>query len=235
MSNLLQEASRWDVGLPPQQLATSNATGDFLPMTSYRRAVGVLHVGAAADAVTAKIEMMEAKDVLGTGAQAIASATRTVTVPASLQRATLTLVTVLDGQAVTINGLVFTGKTAAPDLSLREFLRGVSDTADAAALVVVINDPTVGLPGVTATSAVGVVTLIGEGEAVITISAAAATITPAGVAAAAVVEVDHFDLSAGFNHVACKVTTVGTAQVGAMVARASGRDAIAHPGQAIAV
>jgi len=231
---LLQETIRADAGLSPRSLATTNATGDWLPLTAYRGALAMLQVGAAATAVTAQLEILEAKDAAGTGAQAIAGATRTVTVPTKMQRATLTLATVLDGDSVTINGLTFTGK-AAPTAGTREFSQAGTDTADAAALAALVNDSTLGVPGVLAIAAAAVVSLVGTGETAITITAPAATITPACVAAAAIVELDHFDLSAGYTHIAIKVTTVGTALVGVALLRGDPRDLVKHPGEVIAV
>ncbi len=75
---------------------------------------------------------------------------------------TITLASLQDGDAVYVNGLLFTGETTPGDVSAsaRKFLiGGVSDTADAAALVVLLNHATYGVPGITATSSLGVVTI----------------------------------------------------------------------------
>lgn len=73
--------------------------------------------------------------------------------------ATVTLASVLNNDTVTINGVVFTAKTAAPVGD--QFLVGVSNTADAAALAACINaSTTAGAAGVLyATSALAVVTV----------------------------------------------------------------------------
>ncbi len=67
------------------------------------------------------------------------------------------------------------------------------------------------MPGVTATSALGVVTLkaTNPGEKLITIADPAATITPATTQAQAYVEIDagSLDIANGFQFVAAKVTT----------------------------
>ena len=84
--------------------------------------------------------------------------------------ATLTLATVLVGHKVTINGLTFTAAAVA-DLPNRVFDQSGDDTADAASLVLAINHATAGVPGVYATSALGVVTLVAEEVALIIIGA----------------------------------------------------------------
>ena len=72
----------------------------------------------------------------------------------------LTLTDVLAGDKVTINGLTFTAHATTTTPALREFsIAGATDTLDAIELGIVINDATYGVPGITATPAVAVVTL----------------------------------------------------------------------------
>ena len=71
----------------------------------------------------------------------------------------LTLTDVLAGDTVTINGLLFTAHATTTTPALREFSISGDDTADAVELAAVINDATYGVPGITATPAVAVVTL----------------------------------------------------------------------------
>jgi len=71
----------------------------------------------------------------------------------------VTLVTVLNTETCVIGGLTFTGHTDTTTVALRQFSIAGTDTADAVELAVCINDATYGVPGVTATSALGVVTL----------------------------------------------------------------------------
>jgi len=71
----------------------------------------------------------------------------------------LTLLNVIAGDTVTINGLVFTA-AAATDVTLREFdISAVLDADDAIELALCINDVTYGVPGLTATPVAAVVTL----------------------------------------------------------------------------
>lgn len=71
----------------------------------------------------------------------------------------ITLASVLAGDTVIIGGLTFTAHTDTTTVANREFDISGDDTADAAELATCINDGTYGVPGVTATSALGVVTL----------------------------------------------------------------------------
>lgn len=73
----------------------------------------------------------------------------------------ITFASLQDGDAVYVNGLLFTAETTPGDVSVsgRKFLAGVSDTADAAAAVVLLNHATYGVHGIVATSALGVITI----------------------------------------------------------------------------
>ena len=71
----------------------------------------------------------------------------------------ITLASVTTGDTVTIGGVTFTGHVDTTTVASREFDASGDDTADAAALVTCINDTTYGVSGVTATSALGVVSL----------------------------------------------------------------------------
>jgi len=70
----------------------------------------------------------------------------------------ITLASATTGDEVVVGGLTYTGAIA-EDQTAREFIATGDDTADAASLVLCINNATYGVPGVTATSALGVVTL----------------------------------------------------------------------------
>lgn len=71
--------------------------------------------------------------------------------------ATVTNASVSNNDTVTIGNIVYTAKTSGP--TGNQWLVGVSDTADAAALVAVLNANTSLSPYIVATSALGVVTL----------------------------------------------------------------------------
>jgi len=80
---------------------------------------------------------------------------------------TLTLGSIVDGETLIVNGLTFIAEDTEEDAlaSARKFYTGgADDTADAVALAALINNASYGVPGVHATSALGVVTLIPEGK-----------------------------------------------------------------------
>ena len=72
---------------------------------------------------------------------------------------TITLASAQANDTVIVNGLTYTAHASTTTVASRQFSIGGDDTADAAALVTCLNDATYGVPGVTATSALGVVTL----------------------------------------------------------------------------
>lgn len=115
----------------------------------------------------------------GDGASAIA-----ITENAVAAAGTITLASATAGQGVRISGLTYIAVSGTPVIANREFKVGVSDTADAVSLVAAINGNATTSRLVTATSALGVVTLTatpGTHGNAITVSAigapASATIT----------------------------------------------------------
>ncbi|MCL4694132.1 MAG: hypothetical protein KJ060_16665 [Candidatus Hydrogenedentes bacterium] len=217
----LYEATKIDIGLVSQALNNTNATGRYFAMKDYGSALAILNGGAMAATKTTKIEVFEASDEDGTGAQLISGATATITANTNVTKATIALATVLNGEAVTINNLTFTGHTDTTTAADREFSIAGDDTADAAALAGLINDATYGVPGVTAAANTGTITLTVDdpGSRVLTISSEDATFTIATVEAQAYVELDDFDLSDGFTHIACKVTTTANSNVAVVLLR----------------
>ncbi|GMV90532.1 MAG: hypothetical protein AMXMBFR82_03100 [Candidatus Hydrogenedentota bacterium] len=219
--NRLYEAQKIDIGLVSQALNNTNATGRYFAMKDYGSALAILNGGAMAATKTTKIEVFEASDEDGTGAQLISGATATITANTNVTKATIALATVLNGEAIVINGLTFTAHTDTTTAADREFKIDGDDTADAAALAGLINDATYGVPGVTAAANTGTITLTVDdpGSRVLTISSEDATFTIATVEAQAYVELDDFDLSDGFTHIACKVTTTANSNVAVVLLR----------------
>lgn len=220
----LFERTKIDIGLVPQTLNNTNKTGKYFGMQMFRKVLFVLSGAAMAATKTTKIEILQAKDTAGTDVKAITGAEATITANTKVTAATLTCATVIATNAVTINGLTFTAAAAA-DLPKRIFAVGADDTACAASLVLAINHASAGVPGVKATSALGVVTLVASDDTTITIANPAATITPATTEAQAYVEVDvgSLDLAGGFEYVAPKVTTTANSVVTVEVVRGEGR------------
>lgn len=231
------ESAKVDLGVVPQTLNNSNTTGNYYAAKDYRRALAVLQVGALAATKTAKIEVFEAQDAAGTGAQLIAGAEATIAANTAVSEMTVALATVLAGEAITINGLTFTAHATVTTPASREFSISGNDTADAAELATVLNDATYGVPGITATANSGTITLKSTvpGETTITASSAASTFTIATTKAQAYVDLDGLPLSAGFTHIGCKITSTGNGGVAALLMRGDARGPITQRFGAAAV
>jgi len=222
---LLSERNKLDIALNSVSL-NGAATGAYHSLANYGKALYIASLGAMAAAATSALQVMQAKDALGTSAKVITNNTATITANTGVTSATLTLATVTVGQSVTINGLTYTAAAAA-DLPNRVFNQAGDDTADAASLAAAINHSTAGVPGVKAVSAAAVITLTAKepGEYTITITAAAATITAATVSAIGYVECDasFLDINNGFTHVALRVTNSAAIVTGAVLERGEAR------------
>jgi len=224
----MYEAEKMDIGLVSQALNNTNAAGRYFSLQGVDKVLAELIAGAMAATKTTKIELLQAKDAAGTDAKGIPTtagqaAVAEVTANTNVTVATLTLATVLATQTVTINGVTFTAHADTTTAANREFKIDGDDTADAAALAGLINHGVYGVPGVTATAALGVITLTStvSGETLITAAASHATITVATVQAQAFVEISasSLDLANGFTHVAVKVTTTANTVVSASLRR----------------
>lgn len=223
----LHEQMKLDIALLPMALNNTNATGRYFDMKAHKRALFVLMGGAMAATKTTKIEVFEAQDAAGAGpAQALTGATCTITANGLVTKATVALDTVLNGETITINGLTFTAHTDTTTAADREFKIDGDNTADAEALAGLINDPVYGVPGVVASAVTGTITLVAHesGETTITIETEDSTFTVATVEAIAFVEVEAYDLSEGFTHVAAKVTTTANSVVAVALLRAPARE-----------
>lgn len=231
---LMSEAQKIDIALTSANL-NGASTGPYYDLAKYGKALFVVEIGAMAAAATSALQVMQATNAAAGGpAKVVTNNTATITANTRVAAATLTLVNVAVGNQVTINGRTFTAAAAA-DLPNRVFSQAGDDTADAASLVLAINHATAGVPGVTATSALGVVTLVATepGETTITITDAAAAITPATLRAVAYVECDaaYLDTANNFTHVALRVTNSAAMQTGAVLLRGQARYS---PGQQVA-
>lgn len=234
MSNLLSEPLKIDIGLTSSNL-NGAGTGPYYPLDLTDRALFVVEIGAMAAAATSVLQVMQATNAAGGGAATITNAAATITANTAVASATLTLVGVQVADAVTINGLTYTA-AAAPVLASRIYDQSGNDAADAASLVLAINHATAGVPGVTATDLGGGAIQLDStvpGETTITITAPAATITPATLRAVGYVEVQGAFLNAalGMDHIALRVTNSAAMLTGAVLLRG---DARYTPTQAVA-
>lgn len=221
--NLLNEEVKFDMGLVPQTLNNSNATGQYFSMRDFRRACAVSTAGAAAATKTTKVEFLQATDAAGTGAKAMTVAKeKTVTANTDVLELTVALASVLSGDAITINGLVFTADVST-NYATRKFSISGTDTQDADELLACILHETYGCPGLTGSNATGTLTLKAArpGEVLVSASSLAATFTIATTKHFAYVELDGYDLDKanGFQWVACKVTTTGNTPVSVALLR----------------
>jgi phosphotransferase system HPr-like phosphotransfer protein len=225
VNKLLSEAMKIDIGLTSQSL-NGAGTGPYYSMKNYGKALFVVELGAMAAGVTSALQVMQAQNAAGDGAKVVTNNAATITANTKVAGMTITCATVIATDEVTINGLTFVAD-AAEDLPNRKFAVGANDTACAASLVKAINDATVGVPGVTATSALGVVTLTVDdpGEVTLTASSPDATITVATLRAIGYVECDasYLDNVNGFTHIALRVTNSAATQTGAVLLRGQGR------------
>jgi len=198
-----------------QALDNTNVTGKYFDVRKYRSISVIMVALAMAATKTAKIELVQDKDGDGGDVKAITGAEKTITANTEVIQATVTLATFLEAGTITINGLTFTAHADTTTVADREFAIDGNDTADAAALVTCINDATYGVPGVTATSALGVVTLTADDGYTITVSSDPddGTCVKATVQAIAAVDIRAEDLDTpnGFYFVAPKITTTATA------------------------
>ena len=224
----LYKRAKVDIGLVPQTLNNTNSTstGKYFPMHMFNKALFWLLGGAMAAEKMTKIEIWQAKDANGTDAIAITNAEATITANTAVTAATLTLSSVRANDTVTINGVVF---TAATDANAAKQIFAVGATC-AESLAEAIN--AAGL-GIKATGSSGVVTVVAEDDATITITDASERITVATTEAEAFVEVDvgSLDLANGYEYVAAKVSTTANTVVSVTLIRG---DARFEPGQDVA-
>ncbi|AQU06102.1 hypothetical protein [Dehalococcoides mccartyi] len=229
----LTDKTKIDIGLVPQALNNTNATGAYYKLSGYGLVLVLLVVGAMAATKTAIVELLQAKSATGTDAKGIPTtagqlAKATITANTEVVAGTIDLASVANTDVITINGVSFT-KAAATDTTKQEF-------ADAAGLVACINHATYGVPGVTASAASAVVTVTATnpGDTLVTLDKTenAGTVTLATTKAIAYVEVntDGLDHNNGFIYVAAKVTT--TANTVASIATIRG-DAEVTPTQVV--
>ncbi|GAB6172000.1 hypothetical protein JCM15765_14780 [Paradesulfitobacterium aromaticivorans] len=224
---LMSENQKIDIALTSASL-NGAGTGAYFSMSKYGKALFVVEVGAMSAAVTSALQVMQAQDAAGTGAKVITNNAATITANTNVASAILTSALVhVAGDVYTVNGLDFTA--AAADVpGTRTYAIGADATASTANLAAKINSATVGVPGVTASAAVGVLTLTATepGETAITLAASAGAVgVPSTARAIAYVECDasFLDLINGFDHVALRVTNSAATQTGAVLLRGQAR------------
>jgi hypothetical protein len=219
--NRIREEVKLDMALEAQALDNTNVTGDYFPLKGFRSVLAILSGGAMAKTKTTILQLYQAKNAAAGSAKVVTLGTCTITANTLVTELTITLATVLNTETIVINGLTFTGHTDTTTVADREFAIDGNDTADAVEFCICVNDPTYGVPGVTATSALGVVTLKSTvpNETLITAASSDATFTVATVAAQCFVEIDPLITDALFGHLAVKVTSTATGTVAVVLIR----------------
>lgn len=210
---------KFDTVIENQSL-TGALNGSFLPMKNHRTVGFAFTVGAMATGDTIVAQIVQATDGSGTGVKDLTGATCTLTADTNVAKATITLATFTAGSVIVINGITFTAHASTTTIANREFSIAGTDTQDAVELISIINDATYGVPGVTATSALGVVTLVATdpGETSISVTGVATIGEAATLAAIGYIEVstDLLDTNNDFIYASIELTTSTALDVSAV-------------------
>lgn len=240
----LSERLKADIGLIPQTISNSNATGDYYDMRGWRKAMAVCVDGANAINKVTQVEFLQATAKAGTGAKVVkqgnaaagteskAVGVAAATATSKVTEAVITFGTVLNTTTISITGsdgvvYVFTAHTNTTTAANREFKIDGNDAADCTAFCGLVNHATYGVPGVTAVDGgAGACTLVSteSGEHFITVSTSAiatAVITVTKQILYCECDIGDLDLDGGFFWLAVKVTKAGNGIVGAVLLRES--------------
>lgn len=224
--NKLFEEVKIDIGVAPVSLASNNLTSPYFCLADYRKAIAIVEAGLMAITKTVKLEVYQAKNAAAGSAKLLTGATATITANVNVASLTMALATVLNTHTIIINGLTFTAHTNTTNVALRQFSIASSDTAAGDELAICINDPTYGVPGVTAVNVIGTVTLTATdpgGEVITAAQGVGATITVATLKAEAYIEIEALTLEDDFTHIATKVTTDATIVISSLLLRGGQR------------
>lgn len=249
----LSERLKVDIGLVPQTINNSNATGDYYDMRGWRKALAVCIDGANVINKATQVEFLQATAKAGTGAKVVkqgnasagteSKAVGTVAAAGTtdVTEAKITFGTVLAGTTITVNGVTFTAHATVTTAANREFKIDGDDTADAAAFAALVNNATYGVPGVTASADTGVVTLVSTEAGEVGLDVSTSAIATAVISVTKQIlycecDVNDMDLDGGFYWLAVKVTKAGNGSVGAVLLREPGdypRDQVVAAGTVI--
>jgi hypothetical protein len=225
-----------DVGLVPQSLASTNATGLYFPMYYWNKACFVCTYGPLATTGTVKLEVFQAKTIAGGSTALIATATATtnateithvsackgITLGTFLAASTITITPYVNGVAQT--AITYTAHATTTTIAGRQFSIAGIDTADAVEFLKCVNDAQYGTPGIYWTSAAGLCV----GQAIdpwttftITCSSDDSTDVRTEPQGYLIVEVDRSAMSwsTAFYFLAAKVTTTATVLCGVTLIR----------------
>lgn len=244
MTSKLNEMLKVDLAVDPQSLASSNDTGAYHSLAGYKRALFYFNAAAIADGQTVVAQIMEAQDNIGTGAAALTGATATITSPAKLTKGLFTASTIVDTDHVvvqifdetgtSVSSQTYTAEDTTPDATAGEFATGADDDAAMVNLAVVVNSLQGTYLQAVAGTSICTLNVREPGKYTMTLTGHTTTVVASALEAAGYVEVDAAQLSSGFSHVACKLTTDATIVVGATLLREGLTGGQAIAGQAVA-
>ena len=209
--NRAYENLKFDTGLLPQSLASTNKTGPYFNMKEFRSALAILNVGNITAAGSAALQIMEAKTEAAGSAQALGGKLATIAANVKVKALTITCVGGVEDDTliITVGGVAYTfvGK-ATQSLNGQEWKADGDDTSDATSIVACINY-TLG-DMLLAENTLGVITLTAlDGYLIEAIAETGAFTTFATTSAIAYVWLEGLDLTALYSWIACKVTTAG--------------------------
>lgn len=220
----IAQSIKTDIAQEPVSLASTVAVGEFYSGADFRKHAYHVIAGAMAAAETVVAQVRKATDALGTGPADLALAVATITGNTNVQEILLNFGTIIDTDAVTINGQLYTAEDTTPVAASGEFATGADDDAamvNLAAVIALLQPELLLVP--TGSGGTGTLTSKEPGEQTVTAVAADATIVVTTVKAGAIIEFDSNDLEAGSaSHHAIELTTVGTIIAGAVLERGQG-------------
>lgn len=225
----LYESIKFDTGLLPQSLASTNKTGRYYSMKEFRSALAILNVGNIAAGGSVALQILEAKTEAAGEAQDLTGKLATIAANVKVKELTVTCVGGVadDTLVITVDGVpyTFTGK-ATEDLDAQEWDASGDDTADAASIVNCVNYTLAGK--ITASNAAGVITLVAnDGHYIEAIAETGTFTTFATTSAIAYVWLEGLDLTALYGWIACKVTTASATSIcGVVLIRGKSRKGI---------
>ena len=206
MAEKIFESHRIISPLSVTSINNSNTAGSYAYIKRATAILAVLSTGAMAATKTVKLEILQAKDALGTDAEAL-SANALITANTKVKKATVALASTDAGDTVTV-----TSYANDEELSTETFTQGEATSvatkvfSNAAGLVSCINGHIEGV--IASASSTNVIVTANEGHtATIASTGVGGAITVATNEALAVVEINSGSLSDGFNYIAPKVTT----------------------------
>jgi len=233
MTAKISEHTKTDVAIAPQSLASAATTSDWFSMDGFHDAAFHFSASSMASSKTVKVQLSEARSSTGLGAQVITASTAAIVASIGVAESRVEFTSkVVDGHNITINTLTFTGTTTSltNTLASRTFsvrLAGTTRSAYAATqFTSLINNPTFGVPGVTATAGTTgnlILTATTAGSIAITAASTAGstgiTVWASRSQAIAETSVNKMTMNTGYKYLKAVLTTDATIVAGMTLIR----------------